>query len=59
VRWAAGASLAAMLVILAFSGPYLLVPVAIAAIAYRFAMRPRASSLKPSPPVRELSLVEK
>jgi hypothetical protein len=48
-----------MLVILAFSGPYLLVPVAIAAIAYRFAQRPRAPSLQPSPTVRDLSLVEK
>jgi amino acid efflux transporter len=55
VRWAAGASLAAMLVILAFSGPYLLVPVAIAAIACRFAQRPRAPALKPSPTVGELS----
>jgi amino acid efflux transporter len=49
VRWAAGASFAAMLVILAFSGPYLLVPVAIAAIACRFAQRSRAPSLSASP----------
>ena len=47
VRWAAGVSFAAMLVILAFSGPYLLVPAAVAAVAAvacRFAQRPRAAA---------------
>jgi amino acid efflux transporter len=39
VRWAAGVSFAAMLVILAFSGPYLLVPAAIAAIAFGLTRR--------------------
>ena len=40
-RWSAGVSFAAMLVVLAFSGPFLLVP-AVAALACRFAQRPRA-----------------
>jgi amino acid efflux transporter len=39
VRWSAGASFAAMLIVLAFSGPFLLVPAAIAAIAFRLAGR--------------------
>jgi amino acid efflux transporter len=39
VRWAAGASCAAMLAILAFSGLFLLVPAAIAAVAFALARR--------------------
>ena len=39
VRWAAGASFAAMLAILAFSGAFLLVPAAIAAVAFVLARR--------------------
>ena len=39
VRWAAGATLAAMLAILAFSGPFLVAPAAIAAVAFVLARR--------------------
>jgi amino acid efflux transporter len=49
-RWAAGIACAAVLVVFAFSGPYLLVPAVIAALAGRVSFSRAAAAYRPTAP---------